>query len=522
MVAAGEYIFTNDTNRMPQRLFIYTAWIGICMLALTLRMHDLGERPIHADEATGARILAKQLQGEGYTFNPKHYHGPLLSLSTAPVARLRGENSWSQLSVVTLRLSPAIAGLLLVLTPLLWRQQLGTWGTCVAAALLATSPLLVYYNRMYIHESWLALFAMLACPAVFRWAAKPTAWKGILAGLSIGLMFATKETFAISILSWLCALALYFLYRRYCRSQQGQPPAVATYFKPAALLVISAALTAIYFYSDGFRHVHGMIDAVRTYFVYETTGGHEKAFGYYLKLLLWPKYSLGIWWSEALIGILALLAALCAFRQRRHLGAALFLSVATITHIAIYSCTGYKTPWLMLVPWAHACLLAGYAFSYLPGLKTSPRIALILLLVGGLAYQSKQSIHATGRQANDARNPYAYVPTSKDAPNIAGWLHELSVLPDAPTLSPIAVVGREYWPLPWYLRTFETVGYWPAPIENMTAFPVVFAMPAQVQACDDLLDATHVKLPRGLRANVPVTLYLHDDIWQHWMRHPEQ
>jgi len=294
------------------------------------------------------------------------------------------------------------------------------------------------------------------------------------------------------------------------------------YIAPAVLLTLTASLSAAYFYSDGFRSPQGIIDAVRTYFIYETTAGHEKGFSYYFELLLWPKQQLGIWWSEALIGLLAVCAVAFAALKRMPNPAVLFLSIATVGHFIIYSSIGYKTPWLMMVPWAHACLLAGYAFSYLPDLQTRSRIVFTLLLLTGLAYQTKQSIHAGGHFSNDTRNPYAYVPTSKDAPKIERWLHELSAMPDAPTLSPIAVVGQEHWPLPWYLRSFETVGYWPTPIEDLTKFPIVFAMPAQAQACDDVLGATHVTLPRGLRANVSVTLYLRNDIWQRWMQTAEK
>ena len=131
-------------------------------------------------------------------------------------------------------------------------------------------------------------------------------------------------------------------------------------------------------------------------------------------------------------------------------------------------------------------------------------------------------MHACGHLANDSRNPYAYVPTSKDAAKVERWLHELSALPDAPSLTPIAVIGQEYWPLPWYLRTFETIGYWSTPVQGIIDLPMIFAMPAQTQACDKLLGTTHTQLPRGLRANVAVTLYLRNDIWQHWMRNDSQ
>ena len=502
---------------MSQRLLIIVTWIGIVILSLTLRLQNLEERPIHADEATGARILAGQLAGKDYQFDPQHFHGPLLSLSSQPIARSRSETSWSELSTTTLRLSTVIAGLLVVFTPLLWRRSIGPWGALAAAALLASSPLMVYYNRMYIHESLLTLFAMLACAAVLRLTEQPGKRIAIASGLCIGLMFATKETFAISILAWLPAVGLCY-WRQQANEARHLCPNLRIYLLPSACLAITAAFTAAYFYSDGFRSMQGIIDAVRTYFVYETTAGHEKGMGYYLELLIWPKQQFGIWWTEALIALLAVIAVAFAVVKRVPNPAVLFLAVATVCHFIIYSCIGYKTPWLMMVPWAHACLLAGYVFSYFPNLKTRSRFLLTLLLLTGLAYQTKQSIHASGRLANDSRNPYAYVPTSKDAAKVERWLHELRALPDAPTLTPIGVIGQGYWPLPWYLRTFETIGYWPTPIQDITDLPIIFAMPAQAQACDNLLGATHTKLPRGLRANVAVTLYLRNDIWQHWMR----
>jgi len=502
---------------MSQRLLIIVTWIGIVILSLTLRLQNLEERPIHADEATGARILAGQLAGEDYQFDPQHFHGPLLCLSSQPIARSRSETSWSELSTTTLRLSTVIAGLLVVFTPLLWRRSIGSWGALAAAALLASSPLMVYYNRMYIHESLLTLFAMLACAAVLRLTEQPGKRIAIASGLCIGLMFATKETFAISILAWLPAVGLCY-WRQQANDARHLCPNLRIYLLPSVCLAITAAFTAAYFYSDGFRSMQGIIDAVRTYFVYETTAGHEKDMGYYLKLLIWPKQQLGIWWTEVLIALLAVIAVAFAVVKRVPNPAVLFLAVATVCHFIIYSCIGYKTPWLMMVPWAHACLLAGYVFSYFPNLKTRSRFLLTLLLLTGLAYQTKQSIHASGRLANDSRNPYAYVPTSKDAAKVERWLHELRALPDAPTLTPIGVIGQGYWPLPWYLRTFETIGYWPTPIQDITDLPIIFAMPAQAQACDNLLGATHTKLPRGLRANVAVTLYLRNDIWQHWMR----
>ena len=47
-----------------------------------------------------------------------------------------------------------------------------------------------------------------------------------------------------------------------------------------------------------------------------------------------------------------------------------------------------------------------------------------------------------------------------DLQRMADWLDELAH--DAPVLNstPVAVVGKAYWPLPWYLRGFDKVGYY--------------------------------------------------------------
>lgn len=261
------------------------------------------------------------------------------------------------------------------------------------------------------------------------------------------------------------------------------------------------------------------MDALRTYFVYETTAGHEKPSIYYLNFLLWPQSSLGLYWSELSIALLGALSLGLAFWKRSQFGTIAFLATATAAHILIYSLIAYKTPWLMLLPWAHACLLAGTVLSNWKQTTVLIRVASLVLIVLGLGYQVKQSQLASGRLANDQRNPYAYVPTSKDAPKISQWLQELESLDNIETIEPIAVSGREYWPLPWYLRQFQTVGYWPQATVDFSDYPVVFAMPEQLQACEQLLSSSHTQLPRGLRNNVPVYLFLRNDLWQHWIHH---
>lgn len=502
---------------MRCRWLICLSVLGIFILGLVLRSSGLAERPIHADEATGARILAERLEGNGYEFNPTHFHGPSLSAISVAFTKVAGENDWHSLTVETLRLAPLIAGLLMLLTPLLWMKRIGALPAIVACACMATSPLLVYYNRMYIHESWLALFGMLACYLIYSVIEKPRLVYGIFAGLFLGLMFATKATFAFSVISWfLGTVAMLFYGRIREGNKTPETQSMKEYFQTGSVCIFVAALISTMLYTDAFRNMAGIVDAVRSYFIYETVGGHEKPIGYYVELMLVPKQALGLWWTEAAIALFAVFACIHAMRTQEQMRPVIFLSVATLSHILIYSMIGYKTPWLMLLPWAHACLLAGFTFTGFKGWGNELRIASVLVLLAGLTYQTRQTMLACGRLSNDVRNPYAYVPTSKDAGRLEEWLLSLKAMNTATDLQPIAVVGREYWPLPWYLRDFETIGYWDVPDMSFMDYPLVIAMPPQVEACDTILEQTHVRLPRTLRADVPVILYLQNELWEQW------
>lgn len=501
---------------MQRRIFIGIAWIAVMALALWLRIDDLEARPIHADEATGAYFLAQRLENSGYRFDPTHFHGPLLSLSSTPIAKIFGQHYWQELSLGTLRLGPVLAGLLMTLTPLLWLRRIGPGAALGAGALLASSPLLVYYNRMYIHESWLAFYGMLTAAAIYEVIERPTRNRALVAGLAAGLMFATKSTVAISLLAWSVAGGLCWLLLRSSSARIETAPAFSAYLKPALWFALALLVTGTLFYTNGFRQMAGIVDAIRTYFVYETTSGHDKSIGYYFELLVWPKQMLGRWWSEAGVILLGLLACLSVIWRKERRAIIAFMGVSVLLHLAIYSLIGYKTPWLMSLPWALACLLAGCVF-FRNGTDSSQARSLLLYASFGLIllYQSHQSIQANGRLANHPDNPYAYVPTSKNMTQLPEWLGKLEAIQGG-DLGMIAVVGRGYWPLPWYLRGFGPVGYWPEAPEGLNQFPLVFSMPENTPACREVLEQTHTQLPRSLRHNVPLNLFLKNDIWKAW------
>jgi uncharacterized protein (TIGR03663 family) len=513
---AGISILSSYPSALMKRATIVVLWICVISAGVFLRFEHLGLRPFHADEATGARITARRMESGESQFDPKHFHGPLLVDLAIPLCRMRGESCWRDLTKSTLRTLPAIAGCLLVLVPLLWRRRYGDWAMVLSAAFLATSPLLVYYSRMFIHESLLVLLGMCVLVGLFR---KPCL--GIL-GLLMGLMFATKESFAISVMAWSGAGLIIAWENRKLIDRDVCVAWWRQYRIPVGISLVVAAVTAIGFYTDGFRHAQGALDSVRTFFVYETVAGHDKPWSYYLQLFALPKKSGGVWWFETPLLALALFAYASTFRRgptaRPGRSVIRFIAYAAAGHFLIYSLIAYKTPWLACLPWAHVCLLAGFAATVRFNRHTTVLQPLIGVIAGiCLVTQFYQARRVTGRYASDERNPYAYVPTRNDIENLPSWLEQLRKVAPGDTLAPIAVIGGEYWPLPWYLRASGDVGYWSAPPVGLEQFVLVLAMSDAAEAVMGTLEKSHIALPRGLRAEVPMYVFVRNDVWKRWM-----
>lgn len=499
-----------------KQIVVIICWISVIATGIFLRFDHLSKRPFHADEATGARITASRMESGDYRFDPSHYHGPILSSLAIPLCKTRGESRWRDMTKLTPRLLPAAAGSLLLLVPLLWRGRFGDAPMLLAAALLATSPLLVYYSRMFIHEMLLALFGMLALACLIRFP------RYGIPGLLIGLMFATKESFAISVIAWSAAAGLIAWENRKTLDRAWCLAAWHTYQTPVAISLLAAAFSSGYFYTDGFRQPNGAIDAIKTFFVYETGAGHDKPLTWYLQLLTLPQKSGGLWWFGTPVALLALFAFVCSFRRDATSPAVTrFLAYAAAGHFAIYSLIAYKTPWLACLPWAHVCLLAGIAVAGFPRRRLPLQAALGLLAGAALISQFTQARRATGRFASDERNPFAYVPTRNDIETLEPWLAKLRQTAPRIPMEPVAIIGSDYWPLPWYLRSFDRSGYWPAPPADLASSAIVISMPETTAAVMARLETTHVPLPRGLRAGVPVHLFIRNDVWKLWMDQKE-
>ncbi len=481
-----------------------------------LRFSNLADRPLHFDEGTNARILSGLLEDGVYEFNPEHFHGPLLCLLSSQVVRWRGEHSWQTLTKTGLRLTAAICGLLAVAGTLgLSRVGRHTDGLA-AAAFVATSPLLVYYSRMQIHEPLFAVCGLVGLIALKAFLQRPHLFHAIELGLGIGLMAATRETFVFSIVAWGVSSIIWLL-----QAHPDDSPRELLrrcWGKYARLLLLSVSIVAIIIvvsYSNFGRHPRGIIDFFRAYMVYDTVAGHEKSAVYYLEMLLWPKQRAGLWWTEIGVILLALHGYFRCPREEARTAVCRFLVHSGAIHIAIYSVLAYKTPWLACLAWLHFCLAAGIGtVQFIRDARRWKVIPITAIVAAILLWQGVQARNATGRLASDGRNPYAYVPTSNDAERMAEWLATLRQKHPELDSEAVAVVGTSFWPLPWYLRGFGKVGYWEELPEDAAKRPLLLVLPTAEQSDPADLTETHELFPRGLRHELPVIVAIRKDIWE--------
>jgi uncharacterized protein (TIGR03663 family) len=524
-------------ERVYQALIILAAIIG-----LALRLPRLELRPMHTDEAIQAVKTGELLSSGRYVYDPHEFHGPTLQYISLPFVRLFG-GDYLTATERAYRLVPVFVGTALILLSLGFGRIIGWQAAAVAAALNAVSPAMTFYSRYYIHEMPLVVFSACAYLAWANFSKNKTTKSALVTGIFVGLMFCTKETWIITLV---CGLTAASVIRRLEGKLSPGQILEGVKSKPFQVAFISGSIVSLILFTGFFTNGRGILDAFLTYsryFTRATSGeGHEHSILFFLKPLVYFKNSPGPYWTEAIITGFAITGSVAAFTgrvaDRDQLSASRFLVVFSWSMFSVYSVIPYKTPWCMLGFLHGMILLAGIgfqsAYSWLgklgttdgnlesgertSGSKLIPNVgqAIALLVLGtGLCHLVEQSQRANFRFYADRRNPYVYAHSGTHTQKLRDRMEQLAAVHEEGKSMRIHffMPGSDFWPMPWYLRAFDKVGYW-TELTGAPDAPVIIADSGFQEELEKRLKGKYQTAYYGLRPGVNMLVYIEKELWK--------
>jgi uncharacterized protein (TIGR03663 family) len=497
--------------------------------ALTLALTAATNRPMHTDEAVNAVALGDMLRGEPLRYDPQDRHGPTLLLLARPIVRVCGVDSLARMEVWHVRVVAAGCGAVLILVLPLLARALGAGAVAAALPWFVLGAPFVAFGGTFIHEMLYALLTLLLIAAGWAWVTRPTIGRAAMIGAIAGLMLATKEvapvTFALVGLAAVGSRATPRLLRstdsvvaRSGRSGTEASDITTSSCSPkqghkrtAAVALVIALITAAILLSSFGAHPSGPLDLGRGWvrFLARAGGeGHEKPWFTYTEWLLAPNLRAWTWFGWSVLGF-AIAGSVAAFRARNERPLAWFLVWFTGLTSVVFSLTPYKTPWVMLGFLVPAVLIAGMGFASAVArwdARARPFVATagVLAVAFLLGVETRQLCF---RFPVDPANPLAYSPSVEDVERVPALIERRLAGRTSREPPLVQVVGDDYWPLPWYLRRLERVGYWAELPQDAAAGDVVVATGGAIESTTQRLGSDWRADPVGLRPEVLAVVF---------------
>jgi predicted membrane-bound mannosyltransferase len=301
-------------------------------------------------------------------------------------------------------------------------------------------------------------------------------------------------------------------------------------------------MVSIVFYSSFFTNPDGIIDSFRAYAAYFNraiqNNLHIHPWYYYLDILTWVEGFEKPTWNEDLIIVMAVVGFIIAMVKLapRRSGANInftllrFLAFYTLIMTIAYSAIPYKTPWCLLSFLHGMILLAAVGVVVLIKMLQywwEKVVVGFFLVLFGLLLPAIQAYLGSYKYYAAPSNPYVYAHPTTDVFDITRRIEEVAqASPDGNNIY-IQVIcpGGDYWPLPWYLRSFPNVGWWSDVDENVPSFPVIIASPNVVPALmrklyqlpppgEKILYVTLFDSSIELRPQVELCVFVTEEIWE--------
>ena len=213
----------------------------VCILVLSsiLILTKLGERPFHHDEgvhAVGALKIHRDFCSYG-GYDPT-YHGPFLFYANALVYHILGVSDF------TARLLPALFGIALVAIVYCFNDRLGRGPAVMVAALVAISPIMVYFSRYIRNDIYIAVFSVLVVAGVLKYSKTRRGIHLYLASTALALAFCTKENTYIHAFIFLSFVALWIVTGM--TRAAGWLPAISDALKKKWWMIVLAVFLLIF------------------------------------------------------------------------------------------------------------------------------------------------------------------------------------------------------------------------------------------------------------------------------------
>jgi predicted membrane-bound mannosyltransferase len=225
-------------------------------------------------------------------------------------------------------------------------------------------------------------------------------------------------------------------------------------------------------------------------------------------------------WSEGLVLILALVGAVFAFVRE---GSSLlrFVAVYSLALCLIYSAISYKTPWCLLNFYLGFLILAGAGAANLVRLvgRRMLQIGVAILILAATAQLCIQSWRASYDYSSDRRNPYVYAQTVPDILKLVERAEGIASVSTNrfDTVVKVIAPDSDYWPLPWYLRRFNYVG-WYDHIPQDPYAPIVISSVKLDARLDDRSERKWIMVGlTELRPTIFLETYVELELWKRYV-----
>ena len=406
----------------------------LTVVALGLRLYDLGDRPFHHDESQDAYFSWLFSEHGDYRYQPI-LHGPFRFYLTAAMYQLFGDSDF------TARLAPALMGTLLVPLPYLLRDQLGRAAALAASVMLAFGPTFLYYGRFAREDVYMACLNLAMLVVVFRALEQPRRWHPAAIGALLAAAMATKEATYITGFTFFTFLVGWALVRRrdLLRRLRALDLEAWGWGVAAFATVFTVLFTVFLTRPSGLWD--GIYDGLAYWLEQHGLGRGEKEWFFYTVVLLAHE------WPVLLLGAVGAVAAV-----RRPTPLRLFLIWAFVLQLAIYSWANERFSWLVMHPLLPLILLAGLGVQAIWDARRrwSGRLALVVVALGA-AYLGFSSWSVNALHRADPREFLVATQSSEDVLAIRDRIRAIA----ADRAITVDSADGATFPWAWYLRDLD-------------------------------------------------------------------